>query len=95
MRQHIDPHERHRRPVEGSRLPSRLGLKEQTVADQSSFQCASDAFGLSACEYGDLLNAPRLLRLSQKHIRGGEHDVRQLLRERHAVPDVYGLEPCL
>ena len=35
------------------------GLKEQTVADQSSFQCANDAFGLSACEYGDLLNAPR------------------------------------
>ena len=36
-------------------------LKAQTTADQSSFQCSGDAFGLSACEYGDLLNVANMM----------------------------------
>ncbi|CAJ1407575.1 unnamed protein product [Effrenium voratum] len=36
-------------------------LRNEVLQNSGSFQCTNDAFGLSACEYGDLLNVANMM----------------------------------
>eukprot|EP00913_Durusdinium_trenchii_P018351 g17239.t1 len=46
----------------GSTVPTNdTDLKAQVLSTSSAVECSNDAFGLSACEYGDLLNVANMM----------------------------------